>query len=210
MLLLLARTRYFAITAILTLAVVAIQLSPSSIQNAVDGFIVRRYWLVFAAGILLYWHVCYATPLERWCCNLALLVILTIAVLDWELMASREWSPRAGLAFTAAFTLVMANSFAWDRQISAARWLAPFAACGAVSYSIYLSHPLIVGCAELAENWLNISPTIKSLVVVPVVVLLSIGFGYAYYWAVERHFAGSPATVRHALHSARPAAAADN
>jgi peptidoglycan/LPS O-acetylase OafA/YrhL len=201
LILLLARSHYYVIVALITAATVALQFSPPSIQKAVDGFIVWRYWLVFAAGILLYWQVNYATTLERWCCNAALLATLVIAAWDWTAMTSSEWSPRAAVAFTAGFTLLLANIVTWDRRIAGVRWLAPLAACGAISYSIYLTHPLIVRTADLlAEDWLGVSSAVKTIVVVPAVVLISIGAGWLFYWAVERHFtavsAPAPRTLR--------------
>jgi peptidoglycan/LPS O-acetylase OafA/YrhL len=61
-----------------------------------------------------------------------------------------------------------------------------------ISYSVYLTHPVIVRCADIfSEDWLDVSPNVKTFCVVPVVVFVSIGAGSAFYWAVERHFTGS-------------------
>lgn len=192
LILLLARNSYFAIVASLTLAVVAIQFSPTWIRESVDGFIVRRHWLVFAAGILVYWQINYATRMQRRLCNIGLLLTMIIAAMDWELMTSPIWSPRAAVAFTAGFALLLVNLVAWDHRISSLHWLRPLTACGAISYSIYLTHPLIVRCVDLVvEDWLAVSPTVKSICVVPIVVVLSVGFGWAFYFVAERHFTAS-------------------
>ncbi|MBI1314409.1 acyltransferase family protein [bacterium] len=81
----------------------------------------------------------------------------------------------------------------WDRAASELRWLQPLAACGRISYSIYLTHFLLVVVMSslFAAAGFRADAHVAALVV-PCCLLLSIPPAYLFHHAVEKRFMNSP------------------
>jgi peptidoglycan/LPS O-acetylase OafA/YrhL len=153
---------------------------------AIDGFFFDGNWLLFAAGVFVYFALAYGTARQR--------VGLCAA-----LVVSFGASYMAGLAGSAAYVfaagLVILRP--WDAGISAATVLRPIAFCGRMCYSLYLVHQIPVRAVSGALDRLGLRSDLATLVVtVPLCIGVSVALGAAFYWAVERHFLNSPSASR--------------
>ena len=140
-----------------------------------------RAWSIPLAGI-------------RWAAAAALLAIVpvlssSIAVADDGAPASTQDVARPAGAG------VVPEKFLrrWDPMIAQHWLLTPLRWCGQRSYSIYLTHFLLV---VVTSCWLALGGLTSewqvATIVVPVCLLLSLPVAVLFYWGVERHFMNSP------------------
>jgi peptidoglycan/LPS O-acetylase OafA/YrhL len=92
-----------------------------------------------------------------------------------------------------AFGLFLIGARRWDAKVAGLPVLRPLAACGLMSYSIYLAHPLVTKAishgmyrAGYDGHWETL------LVTTPLCVAASMLCATAFYWLVERHFVNGP------------------
>ena len=150
-------------------------------QRRTHGLFLDGQWLLFAAGVAVYFDLHQATRVWR---------ILTRVALGIPLLMWAFWHGRPSMALAGGFALLLIGLWRWD-HVSQAPGLRPLRQFGLMSYSVYLLHwPVakIVGVA-LYRSGLT-SPQSALAVTVPVVVVLSVAVGATFYWLVERHFVG--------------------
>ena len=151
--------------------------------DRLDGFFLDGAWLLFALGILAYYWATLKEPRRRHRIFLGLTLVLGTAALG----------VLAGLpfAFACLFAAVIIGLRRFDDRLVRSAVLRPFLWVGRISYSLYLTHVLVV----VAIHEL-IVPKIRSTwppgVVIAVVTCLAIGvsvcLAWPFYTYIERRF----------------------
>lgn len=195
---------------------VVMVLNAAGFNLPVEGFFFDGRWLLFAAGIAVYYHRNYGAAVRPWLIpgTLGLAATLALVVRFGVLAASdadrRAWANEyvAGTFFA---ILLMALS-RWDHRIATARLLRPLAACGTMCYSLYLVHyPItkVISAALFRAGVRGAWPTL--LVTIPVATAASCLAAWAFFRVVERRYLNPPGQVGAAEgggNSARAGAAA--
>jgi peptidoglycan/LPS O-acetylase OafA/YrhL len=177
--------RLFAAAAAVTVGVLLTPLVASRLHVSVNGFFFDGYWLIFAAGILVYRQVNYggrAGAAVAW-------LLVSLGVL---------YSLRRGLELTTANQFLL-SGFAFsglllaihglDARLAGARVLAPLQFLGTICYSMYLSHAVIV--RAISTGFWNLgftNPVVTLLLVVPVCAVAAIAVATAFHRVIERRF----------------------
>lgn len=153
----------------------------------IGGFFFDGHWLLFAAGVLVYYVINYASHRES--VVLRLLLVLGVVWACWEpsklrvLEATREQERLVAFGFA----LLLLWLHPSDRRLHTSRWLGPVALCGQISYSLYLTHFPMVWFIGLAARRLGaISVWSTLLLVVPICLASSIPVAWMFYQLVER------------------------
>ncbi len=199
--LLVARARFFA--GLVLVAAATLGLAPFAFKDVglpVDGFFWDGSFLLFAAGVLVYFRRNYAAAALRQ----ALLAVLALGALgafvarrhalERFLLGGFERLLLDQLLLGSAFALLLALTEPHDHRMARLPLARALAWCGRMCYSLYLVHYPIasVVSAALAERGVRgVGPVV--VVAVPCVTLLSLGAGYAFHLAVERRFLNPPA-----------------
>ena len=193
LILLVAPKRMYAAAAVVSLVVAATMVLSKKLGVSVEGTFLDGRWLLFAAGILVFYAVNRATPRGRTviCVVLGTAAVLMLATgsVPWAFHLNRSLERFTAVVF--ALTLVLLYRF--DAKICAARWLAPIFACGTMCYSLYLTHALVAkvighGMHRLGAN----GPWETLLVGVPLSMAISAAVGWTFYLTVERRFLNGP------------------
>jgi peptidoglycan/LPS O-acetylase OafA/YrhL len=183
-----AARRFFAAAAWLTVAVLAARHFCQFAGISQDGFFWDGHWVMFAAGILVYYALNYRKPRRRGWAYAVLVAGMLYGAAD-RLLAVTPFQKHLGEYVFVACTYAVALMFLkpWDQAISTRRSLAPLRWCGQRSYSIYLTHYLIV---VVASCWLALgglrSEWLVATVVVPTCLLISLPAAMLFHIAVER------------------------
>ena len=204
LLLFLAPRRIFLATAITTAISIVIKVVTHLAGISLHGFFIDGRWLLIAAGIMVYYRINYA---KKWEGNL-----IHLALLAGMLLADRHPSnllahmPNHGIERLVGFgyALFISLTYRWDSRIMRIKWLTPLAACGAMSYSIYLIHPLVT---KAISHGLFLSgfrgPWQTLLVTAPLCLATSLACAWCFYRLVERRFqSGTARAAAKAIQSA--------
>jgi peptidoglycan/LPS O-acetylase OafA/YrhL len=183
--LLVARRHLFKVMMLTTAAVLAMCLAFD--MTPIRGFFFDGRWLLFAAGILVYYVINYASHRES-----AVLKLLLVLGMFWacshpyrirEFIANQEQERLAAFGFA----LLLLWLHPSDRRLHASRWLGPVAFCGRISYSLYLTHsPMVLFISWAAYKFGATSLWTTMLVVVPLCVACAIPVAWTFYQLVER------------------------
>jgi peptidoglycan/LPS O-acetylase OafA/YrhL len=206
-----ARRWFFPAVALVTAAVL-VNLSPANpVPVRVPGVFLDGLWLLFAAGVAVYYRMRSAGPAVGAVIEGGL-VAFGLAALATD---PHPWDSRQLLtkyvAVGCLFAFVLCRLHRFDATLAGAVWTAPLRACGRMCYSLYLTHPLVVTPVAYWYHQAGLTtPAATVLVTVPVCTLLSVGLAYAFYWLVERRFMSVPnepaAVLPATTHCPRPAA----
>lgn len=151
---------------------------------SIDGFFFDGNWMMFAAGMLVYFAANYANPRSQ----VAVGVFLAMAAGAWA--RTRPDTLGVGVAFAAVLLLLKP----WDRRLAASVALRPLAWCGQMCYSLYLVHQIPVKGVANAARSLGLTSDLATLgVTVPACLIVSLALGRAFYTVVERRFLNAPA-----------------
>ena len=177
-LLLLAGKHWLKGAAAVSLLVV-LAVAPSVPPAWTAGFFFDGSWLLFACGLLLYYHRNYAqSGLKIVAPALAIIGVL--------------WAVHRGdahIAVAAMFALVLVLLDPWDVRIAAHPITRPLSWCGVRCYSIYLVHWPITKAVTGAALVFGQMTSLKTIaVVVPISVAASIGAAAVFHRFVERRF----------------------
>jgi peptidoglycan/LPS O-acetylase OafA/YrhL len=168
----------------------------------IKGFFFDGKWLMFAAGVLVYYVLNYRGVTVRLLCALFLVgVIVGSKVLSNRLLAhgyNLDVNIDDPYAWYSAFIFALAILLLRpvDGWMCTSKLLWPIAFCGRMCYSLYLIHwPLckITGNLLLLAGVRGFVPVL--LITLPVVTVVSIFAGWAFHLLVERHFLNPPATL---------------
>lgn len=194
LLLVLAPRRYFPAAALLSLAVLAC--GPLGLDRR--GMMWDGRWLLFAAGIAVYYAVNYARPRGRrmMAAGLVAGVVYGIARRFGMLHPAIEFASLSHSEALAAFAfaVLMLALHPHDGVLCRRRILRPFLFLGKISYSIYLVHlPIVFAIAHALYLSGVKTPAQTVLITLPLCLAAAILCGWLFYLAVESRFTGAPA-----------------
>jgi peptidoglycan/LPS O-acetylase OafA/YrhL len=185
--------RIFTGFAVITAAVLAIYLGSPALGWDLHGFFFDGFWLLFAAGVLVYYRVNYTET--RRARLIEVFLFLTFCAFLWA-HPSSTWYNRYFYPAGLGFAVLLCWLHPWDEAISTSRLLSPVTFCGRMCYSLYLIHvPIVaIGGKLIYENGVQgFWPTM--LVAVPVLTILSVASAHLFAVFVERRFLNQPLTV---------------
>jgi peptidoglycan/LPS O-acetylase OafA/YrhL len=154
------------------------------------GFFWDGHWLVFAIGILLYQTVNYLSGSRKRLALAAMAMGLLYAAVDRTLTTNPYERHLSEYIFVGClFGLALVWLKPYDQKVSDHWLVLPLRWCGERSYSIYLSHYLIVvvSASVLAQWGVNTDLRV-ALITVPCSLLLAIPSAILFYHTVERRF----------------------
>jgi len=189
LLLLVAPRRFFRTATLLSLVIVA----SCPVDFPKSGFFWDGRWLLFAAGIGVYYALNYAGARGRAVILAALLagalsdVLWRAGMLHPRLHFSILQLNEAYAAFTFAVLILALHPY--DKRICAIRAARPLFFCGKMCYSLYLVHyPVTLAASHALFNAGVTTPGQTLAVTVPVCVALSVVVGWVFHVLVERRF----------------------
>jgi peptidoglycan/LPS O-acetylase OafA/YrhL len=158
-------------------------------QRPLPGFFFDGLWLVFAAGVGMYYRVNYATPILRRCVDGLLLAGLVWAAsfvpTAWDFKPTLP----GYLAVGFLFALVLAALHGCDRRVAGCAAVAPLAWCGRMCYSLYLVHAPVVALVQWNLYRAGVTTSAGALLVtVPAGVAASLALGQLFNRLVEARF----------------------
>ena len=175
----------FAGTLVVTALTAATAVFAHLLPFAVEGFFFDGSWLLFAAGVAVYYQVVYATDWGR-----RLLYLSLVAAIAASLVVS---IPIAGATVGFAFAALLPALYPFDERLShalAVRWLA---VPGRMCYSLYLVHQIPVKAISAVLYRAGVHgawPTM--LITIPACVVVSLVLGWVFHVQVERRFLNAP------------------
>jgi peptidoglycan/LPS O-acetylase OafA/YrhL len=182
MLLLTSRRWFFPGIALVT-AVTAIV---ASIGGPLNGFFFDGSWLLFAAGVAVFYRIRHASG---WRATAVDLVLIAAIPASWWVPVP-IYGAVVGFMFAAALPWL----YRFDGQVASAQTLKPLLLCGQMCYSLYLVHQIPVKAVTTALARAGAAgPTATLLLAMPLSIAVSVGLGWAFHVAVERRFLNTPA-----------------
>jgi peptidoglycan/LPS O-acetylase OafA/YrhL len=184
LLLLLPRHFFRGATIVTGLTLVTLWVAQRAAWN-IEGFFFDGNWLMFAAGILVYYTSNYGRRRHQ---QASVVILLASALLSGYLPVRGS-----AVAFSFAAALVVLKPF--DRSLVSLAAIRPITVCGEMCYSLYLVHqyPVRAISAGLARGGAE-SGLATLLVTVPLCVLAAVGVGWLFHLHVERRFLNAPST----------------
>ena len=179
--LLFAPRRFFSGIVAISLLTLGIILT----KRSIPGLFFDGNWLVFAAGVLVYFQVNYATRVHQCILTVGLVAVAAACVAKYSLSAWQ--SPIFFLGPAVALAFLALHPF--DRWIASSRILRPLKFCGVICYSLYLVHwPIVKFISH--SLWLmgmrSASGTL--LVTIPLCGAASLLVAWGFHVVVERRF----------------------
>jgi len=193
MALVLTRRWFFGVLAGLT-ALVAVQfLFPSPGVNT-QGLFLDGKWLMFAAGVWVYYVTRFMPP-RRWLWSTLPLVVGMLHAVA----GPGQWLRPANQSYFAAFAyaLLILGLKPWDDPSSRSALLAPLRFCGERCYSLYLVFwPVAMAVGEAVDGLGATSAEAVLLIRVPCCVAVTILVGHGIHHGIERRFWNPRVRVR--------------
>lgn len=190
----LAGRRFFQVTGVLTAFVLLSRFALRMLDIPCEGFFWDGHWLMFAAGILVYHALNYSQRPLNWRVVGIFSMGMMYGVLERAFSATHFDKHLGEYLFVAsAFAIALMALKRFDSAIAQYRVLAPLRWCGQRSYSIYLTHFLIVTVvsSRLAAFGMT-SEFIVATCVLPLCLLVAFPIASLFYYTVERHFMNAP------------------
>jgi len=155
----------------------------------VEGSLLDGRWFEIGAGILLFYRVNEATPKQIALINSLFALGVVVSLRNpGKLM---DFYPNHDMERFVAYSFALLASFLYpyDHKMKHARWLQPLWLVGAMSYSVYLCHPLIAKGISFGFFRSGVNGNAVTLFfVVPLCMAISIAVAYVFHRVVERHF----------------------
>lgn len=188
--LILARRFFFSALTLITALVLASVIFLPAFGVSTEGLFYDGYWLMFAAGILVYYVLNYAARRTLvWFCIPVILGGLYAAAEPQRLLKPVVGEP--GQTYLAAFlfTLGIIGLHRWDQSLSRSRWLQPLVYCGEMCYSLYLVHWPTVSVVSWLFNHLGIrNPAAVFCLGLPLCVAVAVALARVFHVLIERRF----------------------
>jgi peptidoglycan/LPS O-acetylase OafA/YrhL len=186
LLLLFSRRYFFAGVILVTLATIATMSVCASTGTNIEGWFFDGYWLAFAAGMVVYYRINYASRRQR-----LFLDALLIGAIVCSLSEGLPFAPGSTAAFTFAFGLSFLHH--WDKWLVTSYLAIPIVWCGRMCYSLYLVHQLPTRALSAGFHRLGIDSDLSVLLItVPCCMIVSIPLAWLFHVIVERRFLNIP------------------
>jgi peptidoglycan/LPS O-acetylase OafA/YrhL len=186
MLLLCARRRFFLGVAVVSIVTLAISEACRWNGVNVDGWFFDGAWLLFAAGVAVFYRIQYASRRSAWVLD----GVLIGAVILSAVVTVPIYGAMIGFAFAAALPWL----YRVDASVAASTLLRPVLLCGQMCYSLYLVHQIPVKAVSTALYRSGLTGATSTLLItIPASVAVSVALGWAFHVAVERRFLNAPA-----------------
>ena len=191
-LLLVMPRQFFAGAAAITLLVLGLYVAPwTGKENALLGSFLGGSWLMFAAGILVYFMVNHCSNRMQIAAGYAVLVA-GIALTAGDSLRLGQASGDFELFVALCFALAISFLHRWDQQVISTKVLWPVTLCGKMCYSLYLvHHPLVLAASHYLYRRGANDARSTLLITIPICTTLSVLAGALFYFAVERFFVNS-------------------
>jgi len=154
------------------------------------GLFVDGRWLMFAAGILVYYAVNYAGYIGRRWSYLLLFLAVSYAARDpGKLLLTLP--NNLDQSFFVAFVFAGVSLALHGRDAQTASWIVakPLIFCGRMCYSLYLVHwPVVKIVSRVLSNGGINSYAETLFVTIPVCLIVSMAAAWGFHLLVERHF----------------------
>ncbi len=186
--------RLFSAAAAVTILTLACRHVFRSMGIDTHGFFIDGHWLLFAAGILVYHTVNYGTTKQKVGALGVLAAGMVYGVLDRRMQTDHFQRHLDEYIFiSSAFSIGLIVCRKWDRWLAELPLARPVAACGRMSYSIYLTHYLLVVALSCGLAIAGISTDgWVALVVVPICIAAAIPPASLFHKYVEKRFMNAP------------------
>ncbi|HZV01738.1 MAG TPA: acyltransferase [Planctomycetota bacterium] len=176
------------------LATVAVTLASAAALGLLDpartvGFFFDGQWLLFAAGVAVHHALNHAGRVGR-----AALVSMLLAAAAWSArdpaaLGEPGFLPQQSQLAAFAFAACLVIAHRPSERLAAARALHPLRAVGRMSYSVYLVHwPVTKALSHVLATSGLTSGAATLAVTIPAAIVASLGVGFLFHRAVERHF----------------------
>lgn len=185
--LLFARRFFFTAFAVISLLVFAALFQ--TFAN-IQGFFFDGMWLMFAAGILVYFTINYVPSGRRgWYCVPIGIGALSALTDPKQLLVRVANEPNQSYLAAFCFALLLVAIHPWDKKLAEARWLRPLRFCGERCYSLYLIHWPLVTIVAWYFGRLGIHHPLAILfLMLPCCVGTVLAIGAIFHVLVERRF----------------------
>jgi peptidoglycan/LPS O-acetylase OafA/YrhL len=159
-------------------------------EEPLSGFFFDGRWVVFAAGVLVYYQV----SQNSW--RVTLLTRLTLAAgVAYGLRSLSEID--AGTLCAFSFALLISLLHPLDRRLANLKILRPLMLCGTMCYSVYLIHYPIVKALSHVLSLAGVDgPVGTVLVTMPLCLAVSLVAATWFHRLVERRFLNAPKLTR--------------
>jgi peptidoglycan/LPS O-acetylase OafA/YrhL len=185
-LLLLSRRYFFSGVIIVTIATAIVMRVCASTGAKVEGWFFDGFWLTFAAGMVVYYRLNYASRTHR-----RLLDALLIAAIVCVLFETLPFPSGSMAAFV--FALGLSQLHRWDKILVTSTLAAPIVWCGRMCYSLYLVHQLPTRALSAGFHRLGINTDLTVLLItIPCCVAVSVPLAWLFHVAIERRFLNVP------------------
>ena len=182
LLLLLSRRYFFSGVIVVTIATVVIMRVCASTGGSFAGWFFDGYWLTFAAGMMVYYRVNYASGMNRWFFDALLIVAIVSARLE-----ALPFTDGSTVAFV--FALGLSQLHRWDKLLVTSTLAVPIFWCGRMCYSLYLVHQLPTRALSAGLHRLGLEGDLTVLLItVPCCVVVSVALAWLFHVAVEKRF----------------------
>ena len=192
----LGRKKFYRALAVLTLVVAGILIFDHTIYMLpVAGFFFDGRWLMFAAGVLVFYVIKIAGPTAPKKAMM-LLGAAFVVVAIWAAWRRFKLNAATELAFAFAFAFALIPLFRHDVKMAGSKLLRPVTFCGTMCYSVYLIHlPVVKGVTQffyrmgVTREW----PTLA--ITIPVTIIVTVGIAWIFHLLVERRFMNTPSPL---------------
>ncbi len=182
--------RFFTGILLVTGAAVLLRGASSLFGIPRSGLFYDGYWLLFAAGAMVYYNVNYAGRSSQRLMSAAFGALLAASAL---FLAQTGSAFAVSLVMSFAFALLLSGLHGRDEAIHTSPWTRPATLCGAMSYSLYLVHWPVTKAVSRGLFLAGIKGGLLTLLVtIPGCVAASLVVARAFHVHVERRFLNAP------------------
>jgi len=182
--------RMFSMAALVTVATLVARHVCRALEVDTHGVLIDGHWLLFAAGFLVYHTVNYGQAKHKVAALGVLFAGMIYGFLDRRLQTDQFQRHLDEYIFiSSGFAIGLIVCRKWDRWLAELPLARPIAACGRMSYSIYLTHYLLVVALSCSLSMVGISTDgWVALVVVPICIAAAIPPAALFHQLVEKPF----------------------
>ena len=191
--------RFFAVAAVVTVLCIVARHTFLALGLPLKGFFFDGQWSMFAAGILVYYHVNYGRANQNWKPVLLLCVGIIYSLVNFDFTRELLRQPRVDLStvFALLFAIVLLYLHRHDEQIASSSLLRPVSTCGTMCYSLYLIHWPVVKFISHVFAFFGIkSPLLTFAITVPICIAASVLIAWKFHLHIERKFLNTPSRNR--------------